>query len=115
MMILSPTMKECLQFAINAGGKLKRFPGGYWCHPEARTHLNVTSFGTKTVEALVSRRVAKYTAFQDRKFGGEKFPIEITIQRHCRICFCVQERACAGGCSWVSDDCCSSCVEMVEI
>lgn len=32
-------------------------------------------------------------------------------QRGCRYCGCTDDSACPGGCSWVSDDVCSSCLE----
>lgn len=30
--------------------------------------------------------------------------------RSCKVCGCTQERACPGGCHWVTDDLCSNCV-----
>lgn len=37
--------------------------------------------------------------------------VEIEIVRTCRSCECTDDRACFGGCSWISDDddLCSSC------
>jgi hypothetical protein len=33
---------------------------------------------------------------------------------HCRVCGCSNLSACAGGCWWVEDDLCSSCVPMSD-
>lgn len=32
----------------------------------------------------------------------------------CRVCGCTDERACAGGCSWVDGDICSGCFRVAE-
>ena len=41
--------------------------------------------------------------------------IEITLEhlgaaRACRVCGCTEHHACLGGCYWVEEDLCSSCV-----
>lgn len=38
--------------------------------------------------------------------------VMIGQMRTCRRCGCVDDRACAGGCSWVEDTLCSKCVEV---
>lgn len=39
------------------------------------------------------------------------FPgLEGFVAPSCRVCGCTDERACEGGCWWVEDDLCSSCV-----
>lgn len=30
-------------------------------------------------------------------------------QQHCHVCGCTDDRACAGGCSWMTPDLCSGC------
>lgn len=32
-------------------------------------------------------------------------------ERTCRICGCIEDNACEGGCSWVEEDLCSACVD----
>ena len=60
----------------NHEGKLVRFPGGFWAaigwHAYAGPY-----FGTPTVQALVTRGVAEYTAWKDGR--GGKFPIEVCV------------------------------------
>ncbi len=70
---LSAAMIEAAEWAKqHGGGKLNRYPGGYW-----RAGTDQRSYGTTTVEALVKRGAAKYTAHQTGRFGS--FPIEITV------------------------------------
>jgi hypothetical protein len=69
---LSPTMQDAVAYAKKRGGKILRRPGGYWGeHPW---------FGTTTIQALISRGVAEYSQWQERKSGG-RFPIEVTIKQ----------------------------------
>lgn len=35
---------------------------------------------------------------------------EHELQRACRVCGCTDSHACFGGCYWVDEDLCSSCV-----
>lgn len=74
---LSPTMQACVEYAQQHGGKLARYPGGFWCRAGLETWASPW-FGTSTVEALVKRGVAEYTRRKDGKHGG--FPIEVTIK-----------------------------------
>lgn len=76
--IVSPTMQQALDFALKYGGKLKRFPGGFWTRgPEHPQYLLSQSFGTKTVEALVKRGLGEYTEWKDGRNG--RFPVEFTV------------------------------------
>ena len=55
---LSPMMRTCLQFAIDHGNHLARFPGGFWmAGPEWHgfKECKNTWFGTTTVNALAAR------------------------------------------------------------
>lgn len=72
-------MLKAVMFAkLNCDGKLHRHPGGYWSHLKFRTtETQYPWWGTPTVEALVNRGVAKYTAFQKGRNG--EFPTEATI------------------------------------
>lgn len=74
---LSVTMREAVSNAQLHGNKLTRFPGGFWAHPEWKFR-EYPWFSAPTIQALVSRGVAEYTAWRDRK-GGGRFPIEVTV------------------------------------
>lgn len=71
---LSPTMLAAYEVIKEGGGKLHRFPGGYW-----RTVENANIyFGMQTVHALVTRGVAFYSNYRDGIKG--RFPVEITLE-----------------------------------
>lgn len=72
--LLSPTMQRAVRLAMDSGGKLIRYPGGYWRGGGAG-HV-----GTSTVEALVKRGVGSYSAWKESRRG--KFPIELTLTPH---------------------------------
>lgn len=77
--LLSLEMSLCLEFAKKHNGQLHRFPGGYWAH----ANWDATGgrhFGTKTVEALVSRGLLVYSAWQESR-SGPKFPILATVNQ----------------------------------
>lgn len=77
---LSFVMQTAVKFArLQSGGKLYRHPGGFWSHQDFRKHPNIhyAHWGTPTIEALVRRGVAKYTASQNGRNG--EFPTEATI------------------------------------
>jgi hypothetical protein len=66
---------DALEYAKANGGMLHRLPGGYWVadkdrgnHPESVKH-----FGTKTVQALVTRGAAEYTDHRTGRHG--EFPV----------------------------------------
>lgn len=45
--------------------------------------------------------------------------IEVALEhlgaaRKCRVCGCTEHNACDGGCCWVGEDLCSSCVASIE-
>lgn len=69
-MALSQEMRRAVQFAKLHGNKLTRHPGGFWTGLIAE--CCGTSFGTSTVEALVKRGAASYTAWKDGRNG--RFP-----------------------------------------
>lgn len=71
---LSPTMTNALRWIKEWGGKVKRYPGGFWSSPQA--FLSVT-FGTSTIEALVKRGVMAYSEWKDGRNG--RFPIEANL------------------------------------
>lgn len=76
---LSVTMRAAIDYAQRNNGKLIRYPGGFWA-PEGWRLGRGNHFGTTTIQALVSRGVAKYTTWQDRDGGGQ-FPVEITVSK----------------------------------
>lgn len=75
---LSPTMEECLT-ALKEAGSMQRLPGGFWHVPGSARYphngLPVEYFGTKTIEALVSRRRAEYSGWIEGRRG--RFPSEV--------------------------------------
>lgn len=73
---LSRTMQDAVAYAIEHGGKLKRFPGGFWCGGDLAAR-SWPWFGTATVEALVKRGAMAYT---DWIVGTRtRFPVEATV------------------------------------
>jgi hypothetical protein len=73
---LSATMRAAVSVAKENGGKLTRYPGGFWCRPGLATHGHPW-FGTTTIQALVSRGVCVYSQW----FNGTRarFPVEVTL------------------------------------
>ena len=76
-MKLSITMLECLALMKENGGKIVRFPGGFWAQEGWNHHGQ--SFGSSTIEAMISRGLASYTAWQKHGIGIGKFPVEATL------------------------------------
>lgn len=74
---LSPRMQAAFNHMQQNGGKLKRFPGGYWAREGWSWSNRGPSFGTSTIEALVSRDVAYYSDWKDGR--GGQFPVEVKI------------------------------------
>lgn len=74
---LSLTMQDALDYAIEHGGKLKRFPGGFWCRGDLEAWSRPW-FGTTTVDALVTRGRMAYTDWVEGKHG--RFPVEASIE-----------------------------------
>jgi hypothetical protein len=71
---LSPTMLAAFEHAKAHGGAIVRYPGGFWY---AADRIGGKSFGTPTVEGLVSRGAATYTEWQEGRNG--RFPIRATL------------------------------------
>ncbi|MDP1555782.1 MAG: hypothetical protein Q8L84_09995 [Hyphomonas sp.] len=61
------------------------------------------------VRDLGTRQITRYrsTVSLPSDFG---IGIAFTQLRACRVCGCIDERACEGGCEWVGADLCSACV-----
>jgi hypothetical protein len=76
---LSPTMQTLVAYMRTHGGKIHRHPGGYWSHAEWNQYSGGITFGTNSVEAIVSRGAATYTEWQESKRGGGRFPIVATL------------------------------------
>lgn len=77
---LSATMVACLDDALEAGGELVRYQGGYWAArnaPRAHDGIPRPYHGTKTVQALVDRRAAEYSEWRDGRNG--QFPIAMRV------------------------------------
>lgn len=73
---LSPTMKEAIEFAKQKGGSLVRHPGGFWAGADWTYHSK--SFGTTTIEAIVTRGAGEYTEWKQTKHS--RFPIKMTVK-----------------------------------
>lgn len=79
---LSSTMRAAIAHALKHRGSLVRLAGGYWVgERDADSHPQsvggVTYFGTATVDALVSRRLASYTERRAGRMG--EFPVRLTL------------------------------------
>jgi hypothetical protein len=72
---LTPTMQELVAYMRENGGKIRRHPGGFWAR-EGYAYLQ-HSFGTSSVEAIVKRGVAQYSAWKEGRSG--RFPVEATL------------------------------------
>ena len=79
-MTLSETMKEAQEYAKANGGVLHRLPGGYWVADKDRGNHppSVKYYGTKTVQALVTRGDAEY--FDHRTGRHGEFPVAVKIK-----------------------------------
>lgn len=74
--MLSDTMRQALVYMGRYENRLERHPGGYWAaHEWANT--STPYWNTSTVEALVTRGLAYYSAHKHGKHGD--FPIEVTL------------------------------------
>jgi hypothetical protein len=76
--LLSRTMLAAHRHAMANGGRLRRFPGGFWMRPNAKGRGDGPYFGTSTIEALVARGVAEYTEWKEGRGGW--FPVEVTVK-----------------------------------
>lgn len=72
LMKMTKTMHQLVQFMKENGGEVYRHPGGFWGRREGYGYLQ-HSFGTSSVEAIVTRGVAAYTEWKDGKRG--RFPV----------------------------------------
>ena len=77
---LTPTMQAAIEYARARGGVLVRWPGGFWMRVDADYAFD-ESFGTPTVQALVTRGLATYTDWKDGRRG--RFPIRVELCRPC--------------------------------
>lgn len=73
---ITATMAIGLALAMENGGRLVRYVGGYWAAERApRNHngIPIDHVGTPTVEGLVKRGRLEYTEWKEGR--GGKFPI----------------------------------------
>jgi hypothetical protein len=78
-----------------------------------------TTLGEKWAFAVMARLVVALAKTKPRRYGPGKELRELIERarrilgeagfRYCNGCGCSDNDACAGGCSWIRDDCCSSC------
>jgi hypothetical protein len=78
---LSPTMRRAIEVARSNGGKLIRLVDEFWCG-ERLVPLLVRCewFTTRTIEALVRRRLADYTNWTDPKFNDQGVLLEASFK-----------------------------------
>lgn len=81
---LSTVMQAAVDHARENGGKLCRYPGGFWMKPgldwqatERGSLVDGVWFGTTTVQALIQRKAAEVSKWNQNARG--KFAVEITI------------------------------------
>lgn len=71
---VSRSMQQLITSMQTHGNTVERFPGGFWrCEPNGGY-----SFGTSTVEALITRGIAEYSEWKDGRSG--RFPIKATLR-----------------------------------
>lgn len=75
---LTPVMRGLRAYMLANGGRIVRYPGGFWAKADWK-HGNEPYFGTTTVEALVARGVIGYTVWREGKRTGMKFPVEAKL------------------------------------
>lgn len=73
---LTKTMQSLIEHMRNHGGVLYRHPGGFWTEHSCY-NLRATSFGTGSIEALVSRGIAQYVDWKDGRNG--RFPVKAQL------------------------------------
>lgn len=55
--------------------------------------------------------ITRYRSCVARSFGfDDAIELHFCRLRACRVCGCIDEQACPGGCHWVGPDLCSACV-----
>jgi hypothetical protein len=73
---LSEKMQEAMLYAMDNGGKVCRYRGGFWAM-ENWCKGQHPWFGTSTVKALVSRGLMSYTEWQEGRNG--RFPVAAVV------------------------------------
>jgi hypothetical protein len=74
---LSPKMLEAVDHMKRHNNTMVRFPGGYWA-AIGWYAWHGPCWGTPTIEALVRRGIAEYTAWKEVR--GGKFPIKAKLR-----------------------------------
>ena len=69
-MQITSTMSAALKAIKANGGKILRYPGGYW-------YADGRYFGSSTIHALVIRKVIEYSVWKDGRRGT--FPVEAAL------------------------------------
>jgi len=73
---ISKKMQQAMLYAMVNGGKLCRYPGGFWAMENWR-HGQYPWFGASTVKALVSRGLMSYAEWQEGRKG--RFPVAAIV------------------------------------
>lgn len=74
---LTATMHDAVAYAQKHGGKMVRYPGGFWAR-EGWKGFERPWFGSPTVNALVDRGVTEFTNWKEGK--RSRFPIEAKLK-----------------------------------
>lgn len=78
MTTLSQTMRALLDCIAEHGGEIERFPGGYWTVAKTVAQFGAQrTWGTTSIEALVSRGMLEYTEWKENRAG--RFPVAARI------------------------------------
>ncbi len=78
---LSATMTECLDLALENGGELVRYQGGFWAARNAvrASHDGIPRpyHGARTIEALLARGHGEYSEWREGR--NYRFPIAVKL------------------------------------
>jgi hypothetical protein len=74
---LTKTMQQLIEHMRHEGGGfIYRHPGGFWSKAPGY-FMRAQTFGTSSVEALVSRGIAEYVEWQEGRNG--RFPVKAKL------------------------------------
>jgi hypothetical protein len=66
-------MRALVEYMKQHGNEIHRHPGGFWAHKGwSQWTTGGNWFGSSSVQALVTRKVAEYTEWQE---GKRRFPV----------------------------------------
>ncbi len=86
---ISATMAIALGTALEHGGTLVRYAGGYWAPAGSlRDHNGVPleHFGSTTIAGLVARGRMQFSLYRERRRHPKPFPIEAKVIEESALC-----------------------------